>query len=272
MSTCNSLTLRAFFYRLGLMRPFFRWARNAITFYCQPLRRHRGDATILKSGRPAVILLYGWGHTKGTVSILEGRLAADGFAPLTFPLGGLFGRVNTRGVEVLAVRLKKYLQSLLLAYDLPRAAIIGHSIGGLIGRYLVTIGNGSRLVHTLVTLGSPHKGSPLARAFRFTPARWISPSVWQLVPGSDLLRRISNHPIPREVYCAALFSRGDHYCPPQYAKLDKPEGSDHIANIDVGDVGHVEYVVDENVYELIREQLMIGLNRAGITPNGLKLC
>ena len=44
-----------------------------------------------------------------------------------------------------------------------RIHVIGHRLGGLIARYFVQRLGGDAQVHTLVTLGTPHQGTQLAR-------------------------------------------------------------------------------------------------------------
>lgn len=242
----------------------WRWARNTLRFYGLWVRPHHDDVRLLTSGRPPVLLLCGWGGTRHTMALIEERLAADGFAPYVFPLGGILRRFNTAGVDDLARRLERYLASLALSVSLPRAAIVGHSMGGLIGRYLVAVLGGERFVHTLVTLGAPHRGSPLASIAHRTPLSRFSKALEQLVPGSALLQEVAAHPIPVGVYGAALSSTEDHYCPPPFARFDIPAGSEHLINIGVRAIGHVEYVIDEGTYGVIREQLLVGLARAGL--------
>lgn len=243
--------------------PILRWARNTLRFYGLLLGRHRDSVRRLASGRPPVLLLCGWGGTRHTMALLEERLDRDGFAPYVFPLGGALRRFNTRGVDALAVKLERHLQSLEMGMPGLRVAVVGHSMGGLIGRYLVAKLGGSRFVHTLVTLGTPHRGSPMATAAGYTPLARYSPAIAQLTPGSAFLADLAEQPLPPETSCAALFSSEDHYCPPPAAEFDIPPGADHMMNVEVGPVGHVELVIDEGVYELIRNELLRGLDRAG---------
>ena len=57
-----------------------------------------------------------------------------------------------------------------------RIHVIGHSLGGLITRYYVQRLGGDSRVHTLVTLGTPHQGTQLARAAPLLPlVRQLTP-------------------------------------------------------------------------------------------------
>ena len=62
--------------------------------------------------------------------------------------------------------------------------VIGHSLGGLITRYYVQRMGGHERVHTVVTLGTPHQGTALARAGS------VLPLIRQLRPDSDLIAEL----------------------------------------------------------------------------------
>ena len=55
----------------------------------------------------------------------------------------------------LALRLGRTLEAICSATGADQVDVVGHSLGGLVARYLVEIGEGRR-VRRLVTLGSPH--------------------------------------------------------------------------------------------------------------------
>lgn len=246
-----------------------RWAKNTFRFYGLLLGRHRDSARAFTSGRPVVLLLCGWGGTRHTMSILEERLERDGFAPYVFPLGGAMRRFNTRGIDELAANLSRHLESISLSHPDLNVAIVGHSMGGLIGRTLVAMCDGARFVHTLVTVGSPHRGSPVACTARRTPLARCSRAIGQLVPGSAFLRSLARTPIPERVYCASIFSTNDGYCPRPAAELEIAHGEKNLENINAGDVGHVELVVNDETYGLIKDALLCGLSRAGLEKHSI---
>ena len=242
----------------------WRWLKNTVSFYTLLLAPHRDSVRAFTTGKPVVVLLCGWGGTRHTMSVLERRLARDGMAPYAFPLGGALGRFNTKGIDDLAFGLMRHLSSMAMSHPEMRVAIVGHSMGGLIGRAVVTICGGASRVHTLVTLGTPHRGSPLADTARRTPLSRYSKALGQMVSGSAFLRKLQSAPIPGEVYCASIFSRSDHYCPPPAAEIEIPPGRDNVVNVDAGRIGHVEFVVNEETYELILRELRTGLARTGL--------
>ena len=248
------------------MNSTLRWARNVLRFYRLWLGKYQDDSSMSTAGRPPVILISGWGNTPNTMSILRDRLARDGFAPFIFSKGGILKNLSL-SVEEVARVLEGFIEQMCKKQNVPRAAIIGHSLGGLIGRFLVSHKEGHCLIHTLITLGAPHCGSPIARVASYTPMRWISPGVIEAAPDSRLLRKLASRPIPPDVYCAALFSHGDYYCPASCAQINSPGESSNVVNADVGDIGHVELVIDKDTYRIILRHLNTGLRRAGLRSN-----
>lgn len=68
-----------------------------------------------------------------------------------------------RGIDVAAANLKHRLDLLDRdgALSNSRITIVGHSMGGLVARYLVCLLEGDKYVDTVITLGTPHQGALL---------------------------------------------------------------------------------------------------------------
>jgi len=62
--------------------------------------------------------------------------------------------------------------------------VIGHSMGGVVGRYYVTFAGGDGVVKNLITLGSPHAGTDVSSFGIGHPTR-------ELVLGSKLVARLA---------------------------------------------------------------------------------
>lgn len=214
---------------------------------------------------PAVMLVHSWGSTPGTMSVLARRLGVDGFAPSCARLGGLAKTFNTNGVEASASLLALQVKNLAAKSPSGRIAIVGHSLGGVIARWFVSAMGGAAFVHTIVTLGSPHRGSPFALKKRLFLLRRLSQGLRDIAPDSPLITRMKQMQIPAETYVASIYSPVDTYCPRPYAEIEIPPGAGNIVNVDAGDYSHEELVIDEGVYSLIRRELEIGINRSVAT-------
>ncbi len=214
----------------------------------------------LQSARRPVLLIHGFAMPRRCMAILQNRLAADGFDVFAFRLGP----ANFRGVEKAAHLISEKLRSASGRYGAQRIAIVGHSLGGIIGRALIVQGDGDRLFHTLITLGSPHQGHPSWKWIKFTPVTWFTHVPRELAPESNIMTRLRNSPLPRSVYAVSLFSEADRICPAAICPLDVPPGADNIVNIPLQDVNHIDLMVDERVHHIVRDHLEIGFRRAAL--------
>ena len=86
------------------------------------------------------------------------RLRRDGFRPYVFglPGGGL------TDVEPTAAALAAYVVGVLAETGAERVDLVGHSQGGVVGRYFIRFLGGERVVDAMVSLGAPHYGSEVA--------------------------------------------------------------------------------------------------------------
>ncbi len=203
-----------------------------------------------------VLLIYGFLGTRRSFEVIERRLRRDGYCVFSVNLGGLFDAFNTRGIDESAEKVRDKVERLYARYSLGPLSIIGHSKGGLIGRYYVKRLGGDRRVQTLVTLASPHNGSPTA--YLGLPLMGaLAPSIWQMTPMSPFIRRLKMGPFPEHVRFVSVYSKADRFCPFPAAMLET--GShENLANFELPEVGHHEFLTKKRVYDLIARELAHG--------------
>lgn len=202
-----------------------------------------------------ILLIHGFGTTRRSVSILEKRLRNDGYDVFSINLGGFMHKINTRGIDTLANVVKEKLDLLSDKYHFGKIVIIGHSKGGLIGRFYVTFLKGNEKVKTLITLGTPHNGSHIAIFAALTVIGLISKSVWQMMPHSRFMKRLNNTPIPEDVKTISIFSPDDTVVTPAQSRLNIPDGSRNIVNLELKGFTHTDYLIKRGAYEEIRKYL-----------------
>jgi len=137
-----------------------------------------------------VVLVHGlvsnaatWSEYQGFLSSVRGDWKAfavgDGQAPgvmNTGSLGNPLAETNTIGQN--AAVLDAYLEDVRDQLEAHHVDIVGHSMGGLISRFYIqqlmaASGDAYPVVRHLVTLGTPHRGSPCADLI-FVPAPAIA--------------------------------------------------------------------------------------------------
>jgi triacylglycerol lipase len=186
--------------------------------------------------RPVVLLVHGYCCNRGLWIRMRKRLEQHGFRVATVNLEPPFERI-----EVLAEQLHRAVEALVARTGIDRLILVGHSMGGLVGRsYLATYGAGR--VTRLVTLGTPHQGTLLAR---FGPGRCAR----QMRPGSDFLRKLADAE-KLEIPVLTIWSKADELIlPPESSRL---AGAEERV---LPDVGHMALVLSSVVLDIVVDEL-----------------
>jgi pimeloyl-ACP methyl ester carboxylesterase len=204
----------------------------------------------------AVLLLHGFMQTRNVWEIMERRLRDDGYGVFSFDLGGLLWRFNTRSIGDLAEMISEKLERICERTGLERFHIVGHSKGGLIARHYVQHHGGDRRVKGLITLGSPHHGTPTAAVgLAVTRAGILGPSSWEILPRNRLLRRMSTDTFPAGIPMVSVYSRHDLVCPWWCSVLRPRPGESSLSNMELQGLGHTELCHDAQVYSIVRREL-----------------
>jgi triacylglycerol esterase/lipase EstA (alpha/beta hydrolase family) len=199
-----------------------------------------------------LLLLHGFLATPHAVSGLAARLSRAGYCTYLVDLGGLFGRFNALPIEDVARAVAARVERLLRDHRLQHIDVLGHSKGGLIGRYYIQKLGGATRVRHLVTLGTPHRGTPWA--YSGYALRHILPSLSQMAPGSGLLAELADATFPRTVRLTSIYSKRDALCPPASCRLEIGLGG-HLRNVEVSDGGHLEFLFRKRFASIVESEL-----------------
>ncbi len=245
---------------LGRMRGYLRHRKRDLSNWASYLKMTLEGNKIerltdfSKCDHP-VLLLYGFGATRRTFSVLERRLRKDGFCVFSLNLGGIFDTFNTRCIEELSELVDEKIERLFERHKFKKISIIGHSKGGLIGRYYIKRLGGARRANTLITLGTPHNGNPWALLGLISPLVLLSKSIRQMFPMSPFIHALKEGAFPRKVKLVSIFSRSDGVCYYKSAILDIPRNAKNIKNIEVKGLGHADLVMRKVAYNIIKKEL-----------------
>jgi len=205
-------------------------------------------------GDEPVLLIQGFVHTRGVLNILESRLRRDGFPVFSLNLAGFLNIYNTRPIEMLARGVAEKVERLQQRHAFERISIIAHSMGGLVSRYYVQALDGHLQVKTLITLGTPHHGTPTAYAASVPPLSLVTVCGRQMLPGSKFILDLAERRVPADVKLVSIYSRADLVCPYRYSVLEPREG-ELVRNFCVDGIGHTSLLHSERVYRLISKEL-----------------
>jgi triacylglycerol lipase len=235
-----------------------RWDVTGVLEHLGKSNRIERRTDFSRCERP-VLLLYGFFATRRTFEVLERRLRRDGYGVFSLDLRGLASCLNTRGIDDLAAFVRAKVERIYARNPgLGPLTIVGHSKGGLIAAYYVKRLGGWRRTRAVVTLGTPHQGTPVA--WLGLPLLPVSPSVWQMRPGSGFLRRLADGAWPPEVRLTSIFSRRDGTTPYPCAVL-RTHGLPHLVNVEV-DATHHELIRARRVYDVVLAELREGEDSA----------
>lgn len=206
-----------------------------------PLTRGLILADIGAAGRP-VVLVHGIGDNRSAFTILRRTLRRRGF--------GRIVTVNysplTSDVRTAAAELGRHVERVCRQSGYEQVFLVGHSLGGIIARYYVQCLAGDDRVSTLVTLGSPHAGSQLARMAPLLVGR-------QLRPNSELMRELAGPARCSTRFVAIYSDRDEVVVPHRSARLDHPDLS--VSRLQVHGVGHLSLLVNSSVAHAIAAAL-----------------
>lgn len=136
----------------------------------------------LRAAQRPVLLVHGYGCSRGIWRTQRARLEAAGHVVATITLMPPFGHIDEM-VPLLARRI----DDVLAQTRADKLVLVGHSMGGLVCRdYLAE--HGGDKVAGLITLATPHQGSQLA-------ILGIGANAREMEPDSGWLQRFSTLPL-----------------------------------------------------------------------------
>jgi len=221
-------------YPMGLGDDEVRSRRGPLTLDAlAPVQRGLLIGDVEAAGTP-ILLVHGMVDNKSIFTLLRRGLRRRGFGQvLTFNYSLL-----ARDLATVACELSDAIETICADSGYERVHIVGHSMGGLVARYYVQCQGGDARVHTLVTLGTPHQGTTLARVLPH-------PLLRQMRPGSTVLGELAR-PAVCDTRFVAIWSDLDQMIVPRRSgSLDHPDLV--TRNVCVRGVGHMSMPVDGRV-------------------------
>ena len=207
-----------------------------------PVQRGLVIGDVEAAGTP-ILLVHGVVDNRSIFTVLRRGLRRRGFGRVT----ALNYSPLSEDVREVAERLAETVEAVCADTGYERLHVIGHSMGGLVGRYYVQRMGGDARVHTLVTLGTPHAGTFAARLVPHPVAR-------QLRPGSDVVAELAAPAPGCRTRVLSIWTDLDQMViPKQSARLDHPDLM--ARNVFVRGVGHLSLPIDGRVVHEIGSTL-----------------
>jgi triacylglycerol esterase/lipase EstA (alpha/beta hydrolase family) len=181
-------------------------------------------------GPRPIVMVHGYAMNRANFLVLAARLARAGLGPIVGFEYWTLGKTASA-----ARRLGEFVEQVRAETGAAQVDVVGHSMGGVVGRYYVTFGGGDGIVKNLVTIGSPHSGTQVAPVGLGRPTK-------ELFLGSSLMQRLASARRPKQTRLTVIWSRGD-------ALVSGP-ASAHIDGVDElvkDDLGHLSLLTSAEV-------------------------
>ena len=207
-----------------------------------PLRRSLVVTDVEAAGTP-ILLVHGIMDNRSVFTVFRRTLRRRGFGVVHAVNYSLF----TGDLRAAAHQLRKHVERLRAETGADRVHIVGHSLGGVIARYYVQRMGGAAAVDTLVTLGSPHRGT-------LTAYLMPTPLARQLRPGSATLAQLERRAPGCSTRFLVVWSRMDEMIIPQRnARVVHPDLD--VEQLELSDVGHLSLPIDARVVHWVAHSL-----------------
>jgi pimeloyl-ACP methyl ester carboxylesterase len=178
-------------------------------------------------GHPPLIFVHGLGGGRGDFLLMAQYLRLRG-RRRSYRIQ--FKKAQT--IDRMASSLARFVRQVSRVTGQKKVEMVAHSLGGLIARAAVLDHGLASSVKTLVTLGSPHRGTH--------PARYLhSKVIKDLRPDSPYLKKLGRKRWPGSVRGVAFWSRSDLFIlPPESGVAEGMEA------FDATPFTHYSYLID----------------------------
>lgn len=194
-----------------------------------------------------IVLLPGWAGFRSSLMPLEWRLGSR-LGDDVFRLTAGFGIGCIREA---AESARAQIEAFASGRPGCRIDVIGHSMGGLVAAYLLKRLDQGRQLRSVITLGTPHRGSPAALVMQRFAGRF-SPALRQMTPDCDFLKDLAAAPVPAASQLISIAAANDALVPPLYAQLPRRPGQ---ANRRIAGVSHLGLLHSNEVVAVITRML-----------------
>lgn len=212
------------------------------------------DTRVPASFRPEaqpIVLVQGFAASSRVLLPLEAHLRRTLARPVVrVRLGGRLP-CQLGDIRRSAERVSGALGRLARLPGFRHADLVGHSMGGLVETYALKRLDPARRIRRVITLGTPHRGTPLALVGALVFGAF-SRAIWQMVPGSPLLRELASLPVPAGAELIAVGADADAVVLSGFARVP---GSPRHRNETLPRLDHLGFLYSHESIEFVRGAL-----------------
>lgn len=192
-----------------------------------------------KPGQPPILFIHGIFHNRSAFAWLKQRMSWGGFCH--FAELNLTTSLNS--IPKLAEQTKAHVQRLRERHNGAPIDIVAHSMGGIVARYYLQHLKGDGDVRHLITLGTPHQGTPLSRLS-------LIPHLRELAPKSPTIQSLNDAPVPRRTQALVISGSMDIFASHQQGGFWPG-----VRNVELENLGHTGLLFSRRVARLVMGRL-----------------
>jgi triacylglycerol lipase len=158
-----------------------------------------------------------------------------------------YGTIHNNVLQMVDA-LGEKVDQILIETGAKQIDLIGHSLGGIVARTFMTLGEGRGKVHTLVTLGTPHQGTNLSFFAKGFSRGALDKD---LKANSFLIRLLHETALPKSSKVISIYSPFDWTVRPakNAEAIGLPESC--FENVKLDDIGHAGLLYSEEAFDAV---------------------
>lgn len=233
----------------GILSSYLSLCLTILLYPTSFRHRRRPPPMIQDCPRPPLILVHGLYHNVSAWTLYHRWLQAAGFSNVFF-LG--YSSWN-QTFPALVARLEQLLVQVREHFPNHPPVVVGHSLGGLLGRACAQSLSGPTRLAGVITLGTPHRGSKLA-------AFGLGELAQSLLYCGPLIEALETGKGESSIPCVALYSPIDNMVLPHHSLQPTEPG---WVQQETTPLSHVAMLYHRPTAELVMDYL----NSMGSTGN-----
>ncbi|HEY2743435.1 MAG TPA: alpha/beta fold hydrolase [Polyangia bacterium] len=200
---------------------------------------HEGEGSPNGARRP-VVLLHGFAMNRTNWIWLGRRLAHRGIGPIYAT-----SYFSPQSVRRSAEQLGRFIDRVRAREKSDRVDVVAHSLGGVVVRYYIERLGGAKHIGRVVTIGSPHNGTVIARLGA------LFPSARETIAGSSFYADLGPLVAREGIAFTSVWSRADAIIEPPESSSIAPVGEDCVFE----NLGHLSLLLSPRVLDTIADRL-----------------
>jgi len=215
----------------------------------------RRDSGVAPVGTP-VVLVHGFAGSKSNFLPVETQLRRAGYERVVRFTYNAF----TQAIPDVAQQLSDCVTEVLARTGADRVHLVGHSLGGVVCRWFVTELGGDEIVDLVVTIASPHDGTPLGHLGALRQHD-LGRCATQIATGSALLlgldeRLTTRHEAGERVDCRWVAFSCDLDVVVPAARAELHHAALDVTNVLVVGRGHLSVLLAPELAQALTAQLL----------------